>query len=200
MASSNALTIYNPLNTEKIYAKKSSLAISPSNTGDDFLLDETKLPQSSISRDGFRKVSSSKNTFDLIQQGQTVSEPTTLEKPTFHLGSRPITHGYFKTIQQWQGVVEEINTDSITVKLYDKTGESSQALAEIYLNEISESDKPYLRPGAIFYWHVGYSDCVSGQRTKASRIIFRRLPQWSKKEIESSLDEATKTVDLINWK
>lgn len=100
----------------------------------------------------------------------------------------------FQTVQAWEGVVEEIVGDSISVRLADKTVPSlSESFAEISLSEIDEEDRHLLRPGAVFYWVVGYEQRPSGRMTTGF-IRFRRSPAWTQRKIK---DVEKKANDLF---
>jgi hypothetical protein len=61
---------------------------------------------------------------------------------------------------------------------------SPEEEAEIPMDEVSAMDLDLVRPGALFYWSIGYRGHASGQRSRESLIRFRRLPRWSMEEVE----------------
>lgn len=105
----------------------------------------------------------------------------------------------FISLQKWEGVVLEVMTGSFLVRLVDLTRTGPDEEAELPLDEISEEDRPLVRPGAIFYWHIGYHTSYSGQRTRTSIIRFRRLPAWTREEIDAARREAEHLGESIGW-
>jgi hypothetical protein len=106
----------------------------------------------------------------------------------------------FLLMQKWQGVVTQIGDDSFLATLKDLITDSDDEEAEIYTEEISKSDIPLLAKGAVFYWCIGYRDTLAGQRIRASEIRFRRLPTWSKRELDTARKEADSISELLKWK
>lgn len=106
----------------------------------------------------------------------------------------------FVSLQKWEGVVVEVLSDSFLTRLVDLTRTGPDEEAEFPLDEVSEEDRPLIRPGAIFYWNIGYHNSYSGQRTRTSIIRFRRLPAWTREEIEAAKREAERLGQSIGWK
>lgn len=106
----------------------------------------------------------------------------------------------FISLQKWEGVVLEVLSDSFLARLVDLTRTGLDEEAEFPVNEVSEEDRPLIRPGAIFYWNIGYHNSYSGQRTRTSIIRFRRLPAWTREEIEAAKREAERLGESIGWK
>jgi hypothetical protein len=91
----------------------------------------------------------------------------------------------FDLMQQWEGVVTEIEAETFWAELRDLTEPTSnREVVEIYLREVAEQDKVLLAPGAVFYWSVGYDTSRPGTQVRASEIKFRRTPRWSKRRLE----------------
>ena len=111
--------------------------------------------------------------------------------------SQPRTR--FEVLQKWEGIVLDVLDDSFTARLIDLTLQGFDEEAEFALEEIDEGDKPLLKPGAIFYWNIGYSDSPSG-RARVSIIRFRRLPIWRSEELERAKHDAERLSDLLEWK
>ena len=115
---------------------------------------------------------------------------------------RPITEPLednFVSLQKWEGTVIEVMKDSFIARLQDLTQEGPDEEAEFSIEEVSEDDKHLVEPGAIFYWNIGYHDSRSGQRRRSSIIRFRRLPAWTKEDIETAKREAKFTRKSIGW-
>ena len=93
-------------------------------------------------------------------------------------------------LQKWEGVVVSSGSDSFFARLVDLTGDTPDEEVEIPREEVSASDCAHLREGAAFYWTIGYSDSVKGQRRRVSEIRFRRLPAWTEEDIQRAEREA----------
>jgi hypothetical protein len=106
----------------------------------------------------------------------------------------------FISLQKWEGVVLEVLSDSFLARLVDLTHTGPDEEAEFPFDEVSEEDRSLIRPGAIFYWNIGYHNSYSGQRTRTSIIRFRRLPAWTREEIETAEREAERLGKSIGWK
>lgn len=77
-------------------------------------------------------------------------------------------------------------------------GESGDLEAEIYLSEISEDDLPLVKPGAMFYWSIGYIIKSTGAKINASVIRFRRMPTWSRQDIEDAKKQVKSLRELFD--
>ncbi len=93
----------------------------------------------------------------------------------------------FRTIQKWEGYVLEVFEETFLARLTRLEGEGPDQEAEIYLEDLDNPDRALVTPGAVFYWSIGYLDKPSG-RIRASIIRFRRLPGWTKAEIEAAAE------------
>jgi hypothetical protein len=106
---------------------------------------------------------------------------------------------FFTSLQAWEGIVLEVMPDSFWARLLDLTNTGADEEAELPMNEISDDDKPLVRPGAIFYWDIGYHTSYSGQRMRSSLIRFRRLPAWTQREIDAAEREADRIGKALGW-
>lgn len=102
----------------------------------------------------------------------------------------------FQLLQFWEGRVDELVNEGIVAIIRDKTNPSNpEEEATILLEEISDEDIDLVRPGAVFYWSIGYEDAPS--RRRISQIRFRRLPGWTKREIIESEKKAKEFSSLF---
>jgi hypothetical protein len=104
---------------------------------------------------------------------------------------------YFNAIQKWEGFVIEVTEDTFIARLTPIVGEGPDQEAEIYLDEVKPDDQSLIEPGAVFYWSIGYLDRPSA-RLRASIIRFRRLPTWTKREIETARTKAARLKALLH--
>lgn len=106
----------------------------------------------------------------------------------------------FVSLQKWEGVVLETKEDYFIARLYDLNAKGNEEEVELPLEEVSEGDRDLVKPGAVFYWNIGYFDSRTGQRKRESITRFRRLPAWRQEELESAKSEADEIRDSIAWK
>lgn len=103
----------------------------------------------------------------------------------------------FLVLQKWEGTVVSSGNDSFIARLIDLGRKHMHEEAEIPLEEIPEADRELVQPGSVFYWSIGYIDNRSGQRIRASTIRFRRLPVWTKTELDTARKEAKRLRALL---
>jgi len=133
------------------------------------------------------------------QDIEPVSRAPTNEKPNGYW-TAPIVRrvnwtraNTFSALQEWEGVVVAITPDHIVASLVDLTAGKSRATEEalIPLNEINEQDLPKLVVGRVFRWAIGYQRIKTGTKKRSSNIVFRDLPQWTKRDfVEAQADAA----------
>jgi hypothetical protein len=130
------------------------------------------------------------------------NSPPKEEPPTsvVFLKREPILQNRFVPLQKWEGIVLQVLEDSFFARLVDLSNGGMDEEAEFPIEEVSDADRSFIMSGAVFYWNVGYIDSVSGQRTRASVIRFRRLPVWRPEELERAKIKARHLSDLLDWK
>jgi hypothetical protein len=106
--------------------------------------------------------------------------------------------GAFLVLAEWEGSVLEVGADGILAGLVPirGLGNDEEAQGEIPWDEIADGDRDLVQPGALFRLSVGY-EISSGTRTRFSRVIFRRLPAWTAKELESADEIAIHQFNAI---
>jgi len=106
----------------------------------------------------------------------------------------------FDVLQEWEGLVSEIVEETFVARLTDITNrDSPEEEADFLIEELSRGDLKLLRPGAVFRWIIGYEMKQNGTKRRVSQIVFRRLPQWTEKEIAEADQEAEKLARSIQW-
>lgn len=89
--------------------------------------------------------------------------------------------------QIFAGFVTNIRDYLITARISDITDPSKPDEDIVFdINEVDERELHLVELGAQFYWHIGYKQGHKTSRQRFSIIRFRRLPQWTKDELESS--------------
>jgi hypothetical protein len=119
--------------------------------------------------------------------------------PTILLPARSNRVNHMVSLQKWQGYVLKVLPEFLLVRLIDLTQKGADEEAEIPIDEISRDDEDLIKPGAIFYWNIGYLDSYTGQRTRVSVIRFQRLPRWSDEEIDAAKQKAKRLQEIIGW-
>lgn len=106
----------------------------------------------------------------------------------------------FRLLAKWEGIVDDVLVDSFTAELHDIHGDDTPKVAEFALEEVDPADRNLVRPGAVFYWSVGYNVYISGQQERASSMYFRRLPVRTQ-VVRPAHDESVDTLaQRIGWK
>jgi hypothetical protein len=91
----------------------------------------------------------------------------------------------FQKMQEYEGEILSITGPDFVARLIDLTDLGAQRLeATFSIDEVSPSDMPLMREGAVFYWVIGFRDYPNGQRKTEQFIRFRRMPIWSKRDIK----------------
>jgi len=109
----------------------------------------------------------------------------------------PESKEYFNAIQKWEGYVTEVGEKTFCARLERIVGEGQEQEADIYIQEVDRDDRTLIQVGAVFYWSIGYLDTPSG-RLRGSIIRFRRLPVWTRGELESANAEADRLKGLFD--
>jgi hypothetical protein len=120
-----------------------------------------------------------------------------VELGKFLLSAPPLqeVREFFQAMQKWEGHVIWVGEDSFGARLVPIVGEGPDQEAEILTEEMAADDSNLIEPGAVFYWSIGYLDRPSG-RLRVSLLRFRRLPVWTKDELEQADRKAKKLRDL----
>jgi len=105
----------------------------------------------------------------------------------------------FSALQEWEGYVVSISETHLVANLVNLTTGSKRAdeEAEIPLEELNDQDLDNLKVGSIFRWAIGYERQAAGTKARISQIVFRQLPQWTKKELEEAEYQAADMAKLL---
>ena len=109
-----------------------------------------------------------------------VQGQTTADRQNDNVPARPLvwlrrksTGRQFQILQQFEGVVCKCDAQGMRVELSDLTSSNPREFADISLEDVSEQDLPLVKPGAVFYWSLGFETSTGGQRSRVSEIRFR---------------------------
>lgn len=103
-----------------------------------------------------------------------------------------------KVLQKWECVVKSFDDKVILASAHDlvETNSATEEI-EIDLESIPEADRELISKGAVFYWHIGYFKNSKGTVVRGSSFRFRRLPAWTKREIEDADVQAEELSKLF---
>lgn len=104
----------------------------------------------------------------------------------------------FEVLQKFEGTVQSAQGDSFIARLVDKTKSSPEEEAEIPLAEVMPGDRELVKPGAVFYWVIGYRREEHGQLSRSSTIRFQRLPTWLPAEVEQAKKSAEAFLSFLD--
>jgi hypothetical protein len=124
-----------------------------------------------------------------------VNEP----KKVFLVSLKPLHEDrVFQLLQIWEGKVTQVGDKDFTAILSDRSNpDNPEEEVVIDRQEVPKDDQPLLRPGAIFYWSIGYEDEPGRPRRRVSQIRFRRLLGWTKRELDEAKRKAAQLADLF---
>ncbi|MFC1926026.1 hypothetical protein ACFLW2_04960 [Chloroflexota bacterium] len=133
------------------------------------------------------------------RNGSTDAVGVDTSKILFSPPPQPIGYERFQAIQKWEGQVISVGEETFNAQLAPLIGEKdAQQEAELYIVDIDPSDHFLIKPGAIFYWSIGYLDGRPSGRIKASILRFRRLPAWDANELKRAKLKSSRLEDLLN--
>lgn len=102
------------------------------------------------------------------------------------------------TLQEWEGRVMHLDGRFVVARLVDISAGEDEETEEVELpiDDVTEADQALLQPGAIFRWVLGYS-YASGRKERFARVVVRRLPVWTEREMREADQEASELHDAI---
>lgn len=103
-----------------------------------------------------------------------------------------VSEGALATVLQiWEGTVIAVDAEKqvMSVKLTDRAGEIPTHTGDIDLEWVAPQDADLVKPGAVFYWTI-YKETKLGTVKNSEEIQFRRLPNWTKKQVEQLYEDA----------
>ena len=126
-----------------------------------------------------------------VMETQTAAPPRHRRLPT---PEGPREH--FDIKGKWQGHVGSVGEETFTAIIEDVLERSPVEEVEIYLEEISQDDRPLVVPGARFYWIIGYRDVIGAPRRRTSIITMQRLPGWTDDDLREAQGWAARIQQL----
>lgn len=109
---------------------------------------------------------------------------------------------FFKTITKWVGEVIEVHEYSFLARVYEEKNNDATGFYDDYVDfdfvEVSDTDRRFIKDGAIFDWHIGQRFKPHGQMENTSIIVFRRLPVW-RNYLETAKEKAKEFTNMMGW-
>jgi hypothetical protein len=136
------------------------------------------------------KPETTKQAFDrtTLLRGRALREWPVERRPTFVLK------------QEWIGRVDAVSDDAFAATLVTRSSPDDIEHAEIEIDEVAPRDRVHLRPGAVFYWVIGYRDEPYGQRLGVSSIIFRKMTEPTPEALVRADAAAERALAALNRK
>lgn len=89
-----------------------------------------------------------------------------------------------KILQQFEGVVEEVDGDTFWATLHNLTDKSAEdEFAEIGMDKLEVSEQEWVGPGAIFNWTITEDENGEGKNS----IVFNK--QWWTQEMLDAVEK-----------
>lgn len=109
---------------------------------------------------------------------------------------------FFRTMTKWVGEVIEVREYSFLARVYEEKNNDAAGVYDDYVDfnfaEVNDSDREFIKDGAIFDWHIGQRFKPQGQMLNTSFVIFRRMPVW-KNYLEKAREKANEFSNLMGW-
>lgn len=104
-------------------------------------------------------------------------------------------------LQEWEGYVTAIGSETFSARLTDVTAgrHFEEETTEFPISDLSDDDRELLTLGAIFRWVIGYQRSAGGTKRRVSQVTFRRLPAWTRADLERAKKRSEELADTIVW-
>jgi hypothetical protein len=106
---------------------------------------------------------------------------------------------YTFPLGKWQGQVLESLDDRFKAVLHDFNSSKVIDVAEFSFADISDDDRPLVRPGAVFYWYLLYHNTKTGRRERQSQIWFRRSGRMSQESYSETVEKVDEVWRTFGW-
>ena len=96
-------------------------------------------------------------------------------------------------LKNWEGIVTSVEDASFFAAMRETESEIDRAVDEfeIDIDNVDDSDRELVSEGAVFYLTVLTRHPKGEGLQKTTRIVFRRMPRWSSRDIERAEFAAT---------
>jgi len=159
------------------------------------------LHQAEIRRPVFATMQPDENIVAIMRDANSRHRPIEFLPPVLssvasaELSARPS----FIALQEWEGVVTSVGDEVFTARVVDLTRVSRtiDEEGEFPMSEVRDDDRSLVTPGAYFRWSVGITKMPGGGKRSTSEIIFRRLPKWTKRDIQRADANARRMIQAF---
>lgn len=110
-----------------------------------------------------------------------------------------------RTLSRWECVITEIDDQEFVAKVKRVYPEDAQDdgihedYAEFDMSDVNDSDRQFVKMGAIFYWSVGQAKSKAGTVEHKSMLVFPRLPAWSENTENRAKEKAHRAAKILGW-
>jgi Peptidase family M20/M25/M40/Peptidase dimerisation domain len=99
----------------------------------------------------------------------------------------------FWLLNKWQGQVLKVGESTFEAQLYDPAQPNSVDHGEFLISDLPDDGRALLRPGATFYWMIGYRDEGTRQRRRESIVWMRRSGKLGVEKFQAALESVNRT-------
>lgn len=111
----------------------------------------------------------------------------------------PRPQATFDALQKWEGRVIEVLESMFTAVVTDFDEPYNEEFVEFDIEEVSPGDRFLVESGSVFYWSIGYRTDPSGERSRSSVLVFRRLPSWTALDLVRAREDAADLRKRLGW-
>lgn len=106
----------------------------------------------------------------------------------------------FEVLDNWEGVVTAVEGDSFFASMRRSNGKTERAEDEfeIDIDNVAMGDRDLVHVGAVFYLTVGIRRPRGEGPQKTTRVVFRRMPRWSSRDIKRAEAAATELWEKLH--
>lgn len=101
-------------------------------------------------------------------------------------------------LNKWQGQILECRDRVFTARLFDLVQSDTLEIATFDVSEVGPDDRPFIRPGAIFYWYIMQRD-HAGRRTPLSLMWFRRGGRMTEEKFQAERRQLDAIWENFGW-
>jgi hypothetical protein len=105
----------------------------------------------------------------------------------------------FWLLHKWHGQILAVDSEAFEAQLFDPSDPTLIERATFQKRELNPDDLTFLRPGATFYWFVGYRDLPTRQRKRESVIWMKRGRRLDQETYLRELEKVKGIWGSIEW-
>jgi hypothetical protein len=105
----------------------------------------------------------------------------------------------FVVEERWQGYVVDVADEVFRAALFSDQQNGDVETVELEKEEVNILMRSLIRPGAIFYFDIGYEIEPGGQKRRQSVVSFPMIPVVSPDAIRKAKVAAMKRFHELGW-